>query len=506
MSSTRPEIIVHPKSFPPSDLQSRTYDVVIIGGGPAGETTAAGVIRGGLTALLVESELFGGECPYWACVPSKALLRASEVITIANMVGGARQRLEVLTTKYGEPPKPEVNLEGLWERRDMFAHDWTDDFQVKGMRSIGVDVAHGFGRVCGVKKVAIKDWHSKEEVEVEAKHAVVVATGSTLIVPSIEGLKDSAYWTPRDAVSAREVPDHLIVLGAGAVGAEMATLYNQLGSKVTLISNSLLPKMVPEVGETIRESFTKAGVDVKLGLKVTSVSREGLNIKVFLSDNSMVEGTQLLIATGRRARTTGMTLESISAATEGAWIEVDDSMCVKAVSDGWLYAVGDVNGRALMTHIAKYQARIAGHAIVAKSKGTYDSEVRAKEWDKSVAKPTGRAIAQSIFTDPQVAACGLTPAEADLMGVKTRTVSVQMSGPGTWLHADGYKGWAQWVVDEHDRLIGATFVGRDVVDLVHASTTAIVGGMTLEQMWHVTPPFPTMSEVYTTLSEAAETT
>ncbi|KAJ9661197.1 hypothetical protein H2198_002141 [Neophaeococcomyces mojaviensis] len=505
MSSTRPEINIYPKNYSPSDLQSRIYDVVIIGGGPAGETTAAGVIRGGLSALLIESELAGGECPYWACVPSKALLRASEAISSANTVGGARQRLEALTAKYGEPPKPEVNLEGLWARRDMFAHDWTDDFQVKGMQSIGVDITHGFGRVCGTKKVVIRDWYSGGEVEIQAKYAVVVATGSAPIIPSIEGLGDSMYWTTREAVSAKEVPDHLIILGAGAVGTEMATLYNQLGSKVTLISNSVLPKLVPEVGKTIGESLAKAGVDVKLGLNMTKVSREGSKIRVSLSDKSLIEGTQLLIATGRRARTIGMTLDSIHAPAEGAWIEVDDSMCAKAVLDGWLYAVGDVNGQALMTHIAKYQAKIASRAIVARYKGTYDFELRAKEWDKLVAKPAGHAIAQSVFTDPQVATCGLTPAQAAIRGIKTRTISVQMSGPGTWLHADGYKGWAQWVVDEHDRLVGATFAGRDVVDLVHASTTAIVGRMTLNQMWHVTPPFPTMSEVYTALSEAAET-
>jgi pyruvate/2-oxoglutarate dehydrogenase complex dihydrolipoamide dehydrogenase (E3) component len=201
MSLTRPEIIIHPNNLAASALKTRIYDVVIIGGGPAGESTAARVVRGGLTALLIESELVGGECPYWACVPSKALLRASETIEGAKAVGGARQRLQLLSQKYGVPAKPEVDLEGLWARRDMFAHGWKDDFQVDAMHGIGVDVAHGFGRLSGVRKVEVKDWHSEEVVEVEAKQAVVIATGSASIIPNIPGLTESRYWTPREAVS-----------------------------------------------------------------------------------------------------------------------------------------------------------------------------------------------------------------------------------------------------------------------------------------------------------------
>ena len=504
MSLSRPEIDTHPNSLAAKDLKAHTYDVIVIGAGPAGTGTAARVVRGGLTALLVESELVGGECGYWACVPSKALLRASEAIESAEAIGGARQRLELLVQKYGVSAKPKIDLEGVWARRDMFTHELKDDFMVNNRHHLGIDVTHGFGRISGVKKVKIKDWHSGGVVEVEARHAVVVATGSAPIIPEIDGLKYARYWTPREGVSAKEVPEHLIVLGAGAVGTELATLYNQLGSKVTLIGRKVLPKIVPEAGKMVQESLERAGVSVKMGSTVTKVTRAGKIVTVTLSDLSVVEGTELLIATGRRAQTAGMMLEKVGAPSEGASIEVDDSMCVLSVPEGWLYAVGDSNGRAMMTHIAQYQSKLAGGSIVAKVKGTYETEIAAQEWDRLTAKPTGLAIAQSVFTDPQVAATGLTSEQAQVRGIKTRVVSAKMSAPGVWLHADAYQGWAQWVIDDGNRLVGATFVGRDAVELLHASTMAIVGKLTLDQIWHVTPPFPTMSEIYTTLSEAAE--
>lgn len=284
----------------------------------------------------------------------------------------------------------------------------------------------------------------------------------------------------------------------------MATLYSQIGSKVTLIAHRLLPRVVSEAGNMVKESFVKAGVDVRLGLDLVKVKRSGTTIEAVFSDGSVVEGTEILVATGRRARTSGLDLEHFGALGEKEWVEVDDSLCVTTVAGGWLYAVGDLNGRALMTHIAKYQAKLAGNSIVAKVNGTYKSTVNSQPWDKLTAKPTGLAIAQAIFTDPQVAASGLTSDQAIARGMKVRTVAVKMTGPGTMLHAEGYEGWAQWVIDDAGILVGATFVGRDAVDLLQASTMAIVGRMTIDQIWHVTPPFPTMSEVYTTLSEAAE--
>ena len=505
MSQTRPDIDVHPRSHPSEALSRHVFDVVIIGGGPAGLTTAGRVAQGGLSVLLIESELVGGECACWACIPSKALLRASESIKGVQAVGGAREMLKDINGADKFSAQPDIDLRGMWARRDMFVHQWKDDFLLNQMSSAGIEVIHGVGQLSGEKKVEIKDWHSGEMIEVEARHAVVMATGSVPVIPdSIEGLKASKYWTPREAVSASHVPDHLIVLGAGAVGTEMATLYNQIGSKVTLIAHLLLPKVVPEAAAMVQQELAKAGVDVRLGLGVDKVSRLGKTVTAVLSDGAVVEGTEILVAAGRRAQTNNMTLERVGLPCEGRWIPVDDSMCVTSISGDWLYAVGDLNGRALMTHIAKYQAKLAGNSIVAKARGRYHEEVKSQAWDRLTAKPTGLAIAQSIFTDPQVAASGLTPDQARGRGIDVRTISVKQDGPGAMLHAEGYQGWAQWVIDDGGRLVGATFVGRDAVDLLQASTMAIVGRMTVEQIWHVTPPFPTLSEVYTTLSEAAE--
>lgn len=505
MSVVRPEIEVHPRVLLPPDLKQREFDVVIIGAGPAGETTAVYCVKGGLTALLIESELVGGECPYWACVPSKALLRPSEAVGSAKAVGGAREKLAAPSKMDGKTNPPEIDLAGTWAARDRFVKRWNDEANVMLMQSSGVEVVHGFGSVVGSKAVTVQDWYSGTSVNVTARHAVVIATGSEPIVPKIDGIEDAGYWTPREAVSAAEVPSHLIVVGAGPVGCEMATAYRQFGATVTLISSgpSILPKVGEQPAEMVRSSMQKAGIHIRLLAKVTAAARrEKDSIEVTLADGSVIMGSEILIAAGRRARTVGMSLEIVGAPHDGASIDVDQSMCATAVPEGWLYALGDTNGIAPSTHMGRYQAIIASQSIVAKARGSYEKNLYADEYVRLSCQPSENAIPQVIFTDPQVSRVGLCRDQAEAKGIKSTSVSCKMQGPGSSLHGEGYLGWAEWVIEQRSgRILGATFVGLDVADLLHSSTVAIIGKLSWQQMFHAVPSFPTLSEVYHDLVE-----
>jgi pyruvate/2-oxoglutarate dehydrogenase complex dihydrolipoamide dehydrogenase (E3) component len=455
---------------------TNVYDLIVIGAGPAGEKTAIRATRGGLTALIIECELVGGECPYWACVPSKAILRPLDALEAASVVGGARE-----VVSEGEHIKKPV-LDGVWKRRDFFSKNWTDDANLKLMADHKVDVVRGFGRIAGVKKVSVQAWGSEERVEYEARHAVAVSTGSEPIFPDeIHGLQEAKPWTPREAVSTSSVPEHLIIVGAGPVGSELATAFVGLGGKVTLITGGgeVLGRFEPEAGRKVREALVKKGVDVRLGTRVVKVDRQGEGkVEVQLSGGEIVSGSEILIAAGRKPRTTDIGLETIGL-KDGSVLHVDDTLCVHSVSGEWLYAVGDTNAQAPLTHMGTYSAKVAGDTIAARAKGTLTKQATATAFSPHSATAQQSAYTPQVtFTDPQVASVGLTLAQALKEGKKAREVATKMAGPGTFLHAESYDGWAQWVVDEESsKLLGATFVGGDTADLLHASTVAIVGGV-----------------------------
>jgi pyruvate/2-oxoglutarate dehydrogenase complex dihydrolipoamide dehydrogenase (E3) component len=455
----------------------QTYDVVVLGAGSTGENVADIAVRGGLSAVLVESELVGGECSYWACMPSKTLLRGTEALRAARAVQGAAAAVT-----------GQQDVAGTLARRDEFTHHWNDESQVQWVQGAGIDLVRGEGRLDGERIVVVTDAEGVE-TRLTARHAVAVCTGSEAAVPPIDGLRDVEPWTPREATSAKEVPGRLLIVGGGVVGCEVATAWRGLGSAVTLIEmgERLLPMLEPAAGEAVAAAQRDRGVDVRLGGEVRAVRREGAEVVLSLGSGE-VRGDEVLVATGRRARTVGIGLESVGI-EGGAYLDVDDSLQVR-----------DVNGRRLLTHMGKYQARQAGAAIVARARG---EEVSLADWSPFVATADHAATPAVVFTDPQVAAVGLTSSEARRSGRPYRVVEYEIgSVAGAAVYADGYTGQAVAVVDtEREVLLGVTFVGPGVGELLQAATIAVVGEVPIARLWHAVPAYPTISEVWLRLLE-----
>ena len=462
----------------------REFDVVVIGGGPVGENVADRAVKGGLTAALVESELVGGECSYWACMPSKAMIRPIQARIDAASVEGSRQAVT-----------GPLDVGAVLARRDSFTSGWDDSGQVEWLEGAGITLFRGHGRLAGARRVAVG------ATELTARHAVVVATGSDASVPPIPGLAEASPWTSRDATSAKAAPDRLLVLGGGVVGCEMAQAWAALGSEVTIVevSSHLLPGHEPFAGELVAAAMSRSGMTVFTGRRGASVSRPpGGPVEVELDDGTVLEGDELLVAAGRRPRTEDLGLETVGL-EPGSWLEVDDTLRVKAVTEGWLYAAGDVNHRALLTHQGKYQARVCGDVIAARAKG----DVQPAEWSRFCATADHGAVPAVVFTEPEVASVGLTSARAGEAGLDVRVVEIPIQVAGSSLFADEYEGRAALVVDEGRGVaVGATFVGPGVAELLHSATVAVVGEVPLDRLWHAVPSYPTISEVWLRLLEA----
>ncbi len=447
--------------------------------------------QGGLSVLVVESELVGGECSYWACMPSKALLRSGSALRAARAVAGSKEAVT-----------GELDVAAVLKRRDSFTSSWDDQGQVSWLEGIGIDLARGHGRISGPRRVTVTA-PDGSVTEHEAAHAVVVSTGTAALLPDIPGLAESQPWTSREATSVEVVPTSIVVIGGGVVAAEMATAFASLGSAVTLVARSgLLSGQEPFAGELVGDSLRDMGVDVRLGGSPSRVTRDGDEVTVELSDGSAVTAAEVLVATGRTPRTEDLGLDAVGLEA-GAYLDVDDTMLVTGdvnAETPWLYAVGDVNHRALLTHQGKYQARAAGEVIAARATG---GTVDDAPWGVHVATADHRAVPQVTFTDPEVASVGLTAKAAEEAGIRTRVVDYDLgSDAGSSLHADGYAGKARMVVDE-DRgvIVGVTFVGQDVAELLHSATIAVVGEVPVTRLWHAVPSYPTISEVWLRLLE-----
>ncbi|MFE5138366.1 dihydrolipoyl dehydrogenase family protein [Streptomyces fagopyri] len=469
-----------------------TYDVIVIGGGPVGENVAERTRAAGLSTVIVERELLGGECSFWACDPSKALLRPVVARADASRVPG-------LDPGVAGP----LDVERVFAHRDRMSSYWKDEDQADWLNSVSVDLLRGHGRLTGPRQVAVETPEG-DTVALAARHAVVLSTGTRAALPPLPGLDSVRPWTSREATSAREVPGRLTVVGGGVVAVEMATAWQALGSRVTMLvlENGLLERMEPFAGELVTDALREAGVDIRFGTTATSVHRDGGEageVRITLADGTQLVADEILLATGRAPQTREVGLETVGL-TPGDWLSVDDTFRVTGIDDGWLYAVGDVNRRALMTHQGKYQARIAGTVIGARAKG---EPVDDAPWGAHVATADHAAVPQVVFTVPEIASVGLTSREAERIGRRVKVVDYDLAQvAGAHQYGEDYRGRARMLVDtDRGIVVGVTFAGPGVGELVHSATIAVAGEVPLDRLWHAVPAFPTLGEVWLRLLE-----
>lgn len=437
----------------------KVVDAVVIGMGPAGEAVAGELAEAGLEVIGIESELVGGECPYWGCIPSKMMIRA------ANLLAEARRIPEVSGTSTVTPDFGIVAARIRAEATD----DWNDQVAVDRFVGKGGTFVRGKGRLTGPDTVEV-DGH-----EFTARKAIVVATGTHASIPPIPGLAGTPFWTNREAIAATEAPRSLIVVGGGAIGAELAQVFARFGTTVTVLEGAprLLPLEEPAAGELIGEVFTSEGITVKTDASASAISYDGEQFAVTV-DTLTINAERVLIATGRRTDIAALGLDAVGVAADARWVPVDDHL---RVADK-VWAVGDITGKGAFTHVGMYQARIATAAILG-------NDVDAADYS---------ALPRVTFTDPEVGAVGLTEAQARDAGFEVRVGVAQVPSTARgWLHKAGNEGFIEVIEDAATgTLIGATSVGPvggEVLGALSVAVHARVPVATLQTMIYAYPTF-----------------
>jgi pyruvate/2-oxoglutarate dehydrogenase complex dihydrolipoamide dehydrogenase (E3) component len=457
------------------------FDVIVVGAGPAGENAAGRCADGGLSVALVERELVGGECSFWACIPSKTLIRPGDVLAAARRVPGAA---EAVTGR--------LDTDAALAQRDYMTADWDDAGQLPWLQDKGIQLLRGTGVLTGERavQVAARDGSTRR---LTAGRAVVLATGTSPLLPPIPGLAAVRPWDNRTATAAKELPRRLLVLGGGVVGVELAQAFRRLGSEqVTVVEGAerLLAREEPFAGEEVRAALEAEGITVRVGVKLTAVGRRGGDgpVVATLEGGGELVGDELLVAVGRRPATSGIGVETVGLEPGGP-VAVDQRLRAVGVDGGWLFAVGDCNGLAPFTHMGKYHGRVAADVILGKDAADLASD---------------RVVPRVVFTDPQVCAVGLTQAQARERGLAVTVVrSAVGEVPGAYVLGNGVGGSGQLVVDDARRVVvGATFTGPGLQELLHAATVAVVAEVPVDRLWHAVPSFPTVSEVWLHLLEA----
>jgi pyruvate/2-oxoglutarate dehydrogenase complex dihydrolipoamide dehydrogenase (E3) component len=438
---------------------TKRVDAVVIGMGIAGEEVASRLLHGGLSVVAVERALMGGECKNWACVPTKMAVRSAELLGEARRIDQLAGHAAV-RAQWG-PVAARIRSEAT--------SDWDDSDSVAGFAGKGGQFVRGHARLVGEGLVRAGD------VEFEADRAVVLATGTDPAIPPIDGLRDTPYWTNRDAVQITEVPGSVVVLGGGAVGLEFAQVLRRFGAQVTLVEQAdrLLANEEPEASEAALQALQGDGVTVHIGATVRRVDHDGTRFVVSVDGLASVTAEQLLVATGRRSNLADLGLETVGLDPGADHVTVDGRL---RAGPG-LWAVGDITDHGQFTHVGTYQARILAADILGEDPVEADY----------------RAVPRVVFTDPEVAAVGLTQAQAEQHGIRVRTgcVPVAESARG-WLHGPGNAGVVKLVADaDRDVLVGATAAGPAGGEVIGLLTLAISAEVPLAHLRHMMYAYPT---------------